>query len=196
MSYPSFTAQAREAFGSKAACQLRAGGRVPVTVATSGGASRHLSIDGKDAAQITTLVGRVILFDVDGSSQQLLIKDYVRHPTTDDIQHIDGLAVDDDKMVKVAVPVVPLTADCPGLKAGGLVEQMLRRVTIACPAKEIPEQVTISLAGVQITQTVYAKDVSLPESATLITKPRTAILTIIKTRGMRRAEALAKQDGD
>lgn len=185
-------ATARSSFGTSAATAIRAAGQVPVTICRSGAESIHLTIAVKDAESLTQRVGQVVVLEADDQSYEVLIKGYQRHPISDVLQQIDSLAVEPDKLVRVAVPLNPLTLDCPGIKAGGLLESMLRRVEVQCPAKDIPDHLDVDLAQAVIGTTIYADGVILPEGVKMLTPPRVAIMTIIKTRGMRRAEAAAK----
>ncbi|MHC5068630.1 MAG: 50S ribosomal protein L25 [Planctomycetota bacterium] len=195
MSKPTFAASARADFGSKAAQRYRAEGKVPLTVSRSGADSVHLLVDVKDAEELKKLESRVVLLQVEGGDRQVLVKKGERDALTDQLLQIDAIEVADDQVVQVAVAVhADTNVDCPGLKAGGLLEQMLRKVTIRCAAVNIPDFVSVDLTGVKLSETVYASAAQLPEGATLITRPRTAMMTIIKTRGMRRAEAAA--DGE
>ncbi len=182
----------RSSFGTSAATAMRAAGQVPVTICRSGAESIHLTIAAKDAEALVQRVGQVIVLEAEGQSHEVLIKGYQRHPLSDVLQQIDSLAVEPDKLVRVAVPLNPLTLDCPGIKAGGLLESMLRRVEILCPAKAIPDHLDVDLSQAVIGTTIYADGVVLPDGVKLLTPPRVAIMTIIKTRGMRRAEAAAK----
>jgi large subunit ribosomal protein L25 len=194
MSHPTFGAEARSQFGSKAAQQFRKQGKVPLTISRSGQDSQHVLVSATDAQTIRGLVSRVVILKLEDSEVEILVKNSTTDPLTDHILHLDGLAVTDDQVVKVAVPVVPdLKTDCPGIKAGGLLEQMMRRVVIKIPAGKIPESLRVDLTGISLGQTMYAENAQLPEGAKLITKPRTAMLTIIKTRGMRRAEATTEE---
>lgn len=194
-SYPTFSAEARTEFGTIAAQTYRKAGQVPLTISRRGADSLHAVVGEKDAVAIRKLTSRVVILNLDGAEVEILVKDSTTDPLTDAIQHIDGVAVTDEQVVKVAVPVHPDTkSDCPGLKAGGLLEQMLRRVVIKVPAAKIPESLRVDLTGIKLGQTVYAEAAQLPEGATLVTRPKTAMLTIIKTRGMRRAEATTDED--
>lgn len=192
MSHPEFSAATREEFGSKTSVRQRAAGQVPVSINNSGEPSTHVCVDTKSAEALAGMVAQVATFVVDGEKQDVLVKSVDVHPTTDEVRHLDVLAVTDDKVVKVDVPVVPDTRECPGIKAGGLLEQMGRRIQIQCQAGIIPDRLVVDLSGVGIAQTVYASAIALPDGATLLTPPRTPLMTIIKTRGMRRAEATAE----
>jgi len=197
MSKPTFPAAKRTEFGSKAAQRYRADGQVPLTISRRGQDSEHVLVGTKDADALKGLVSHVVLLQLDGQDREVLIKQFDRDPIADHVLHIDGIEVADDQVVEVAIPVVPDTrGDCPGIKAGGLVEQMLRKVTIRCQAGSIPDHLNVGLQGIGLGQTVYAEAVSLPADARLITKPRTALLTIVKTRGMRRAEATGAAEAE
>ncbi|MDA3960990.1 MAG: 50S ribosomal protein L25 [Planctomycetota bacterium] len=195
MSKTVISAEERNVFGSRASQKFRAAGKVPVTVSRRGEESLHVVVAAKDAEVMIHKVSTVVFFDIAGTEQEVLVKDFTRDPVHDGILHVDTIAVKDEQVVKVAVRVVADTrVDCPGLKAGGLLEQMMRRVVIRCPAGKIPDSMGVDLTGVKLGQTVYAEAVQLPEGAVLVTKPRTALLTIIKTRGMRRAESVTEED--
>lgn len=193
MSYPTLAAAPRTAFGTRAANRYRDQGQVPVAISRRGEDSLHVVLGLKEADTLAGLLSRIAVIDVDGAAHEVLVKRVERDPITDRVRHIDAIAVTDDQQVKVDVPVRANTVgvDCPGLKAGGLLEQMVRRVRIACRAADVPEAVDVDLNGVQLGQTVYAEQIDLPAGAKLLVQPRTAILTIVKTRGMRRAEAQA-----
>lgn len=193
MSTAPIPAETRTVFGTRAAQKDRAAGKIPVTIARRGEDSLHVLVDSKDAETLAHRVSNVVRLSIAGDERQVLVKDCTRDPVQDAILHVDTIAVTDDQIVKVAIRVIPdTTVDSPGLKAGGLLEQMLRRIEVKVPAGRIPESLSVDLTGVKLSETVYASAVELPEGATLVTKPRTALLTIIKTRGMRRAEAVAE----
>lgn len=194
MSYSEYSASSRTEFGSKAADRYRAAGQVPVSVNTSGGDSLALLVGEHDAAKIAGQVGRVVVLDAGEAKHQILVQAVDAHPLTDRLRHIDALAVTDDKSVRVRVPLVPNTSDSPGLKAGGMLEQMLRKLEVRAPAGKIPDQIEIILAGRGIAETVYAEDLELPEGVTCLTRGRTALITIAKTRAMRRAEGSSEDE--
>ena len=197
MSNPIFTAAKRDQFGSKATRRYRDAGQIPVTIATNGGESQHLLVSTGDAFALKRQTSHVVTLKVDGQDHQVLVKQVEIDALTDRPVHADLVAVTPEKVVTVDVRVTPNTkVDCPGLTAGGLLEQALRRVTIRCPAGLIPDHLIADLTGVKLGQTVYAESLQLPEGASLVTRPRAALLTIIKTRGMRRAEATSEEGGE
>ena len=134
MSHPSFPASPRTAFGRKAADAVRHAGGVPLTVCRHGADSTHHQVAEKDGAKLIPFKSQVVELDQAGKKELVLIKDVSIHPVSDRILHIDALAVTDDRVVAVDVPVKALADECPGIKAGGILEQMARKVRIRCRA--------------------------------------------------------------
>ncbi|MFW5830212.1 MAG: 50S ribosomal protein L25 [Planctomycetota bacterium] len=190
-----YAAEERTAFGSKVAQREREAGRVPVTVTMGGKPSRHVTLNEKDAEGLANGDMKSAL-SIDGAEQRVLRKAVDRHPVNDRLLHIDLQAIEDDTIVKVEVPLDPDVQSSPGIRAGGLLEMMRRTVTVRCKAKDLPRRIKVPLDGVDVTDTVYAADCELPEGVELVTGKRVAILSILLTRGMRKAQQEAtKTDG-
>jgi large subunit ribosomal protein L25 len=187
MTVLSISAIKREKLGTKASQAYRDAGQVPVSVSRSGDESLPLMVSTKECEALLEQ-GLSGPLTIDGQDLGVVVKKVSRNPLNDSLIHVDLLAAQDDTPVVVEVPVVPLTKNSPGVRAGGLIEQSLRKVKIRVPAGDLPSHVYVDLAGIQVGQTVYAEAVQLPEKATLLTKPRVAMVTIIRTRGMRKAE--------
>ena len=183
MSHPSFPASPRTAFGRKAADAVRHAGGVPLTVCRHGADSTHHQVAEKDGAKLIPFKSQVVELDQAGKKELVLIKDVSIHPVSDRILHIDALAVTDDRVVAVDVPVKALADECPGIKAGGILEQMARKVRIRCRAGDIPAALVADLGKIQLTETFYASSLPLPPGAKLVTPAKTAVISIIKTRG-------------
>lgn len=195
MSQATISGSVRSSFGSKASKAARAQGQVPVTISRPGQDSLHVLIGEKDAAVLAKLQTRTSSIEVDGQTVDVVLKDVSKNVLTDALQHIDLLAVTPDSEVIIAVPVRPITKNCPGIKAGGLLEQSLRKVSIKCKVSLLPEYLQVDLSDVQVDQTVYVRQCTLPEGAKFITKPNVAMISILRTRGMKKAEQEATAEG-
>ena len=197
MDHPTIAAEARTELGTTAAKRCRAAGRVPAVIMRSGEESLHVTVDETAAEAALTRDSHCLAVDYDGAHHVVMVKEVSRDCLTDRMQHLDLLAVTDDSLVKVEVDLRPLTDDCPGIKAGGLLEQMLRQVRVRCAVKDIPDHVDVDLGEAVIGHTVYADDVAVPAGIRLLTPGRTALMSVIKTRGLKKAEseALAGEEG-
>lgn len=186
-----FTAAARTSTGGSAARLLRAEGKVPVTLSRPGKPSVHLALDNKTAEELAHKV--VHLCNVTfGTETVTALKGAVsRHCIKDNIEHLDLIQVDEKSEIKVDVNVVPDARNCPGVKAGGIVEQRLRKVKVKCKANAIPDSIGINLDDVQIMQTVYANKLTMPKGVSLLTNPKLPVLSVVITRGMAKTDAAA-----
>ena len=186
-----YQAQPRTKTGSKAATALRKSGQVPVTVSRPGKDSTLLQVDVKTANQIDAHVVHLAKLEVGGKPVTVLRGAIAKHPLSDQIQHIDVLEVDEKSMIKVDVAVAVDARNCAGIKAGGLVEQRLRRIKVACPVNAIPDEVTIDISDVELMQTVLVEKITLPKGVTLVTPGKNPLLSVVIPRGMAKAESEA-----
>ncbi len=190
----SYTATLREATGSTATKALRSVGKVPVTLSRPGKPSVHLALDTKTAEDLAKHVVHLTKVSFGAENVTALRGAIVRHCLKDHIEHIDLVQVDEQSEIKVDVAVVPDARNCPGVKAGGIVEQRLRKVKVKCKANAIPDAIGLNLDDVQIMETVYANKLSLPTGVTLVTNPKLPVLSIVITRGMAKTETPAAGD--
>lgn len=190
-----YQAQPRTATGTKAATALRKAGQVPVTVSRPGKDSTLLQVDVKTAHQFDAHVVHLAKLDVAGKPVTVLRGAIAKHPLSDQIQHIDVLEVDEKSTIKVDVAVVVDARNCAGVKAGGLVEQRLRRIKVACPVNAIPDEVTIDISDVELMQTVLVERITLPKGVTLVTPGKNPLLSVVIPRGMAKAESEAAAEG-
>ncbi len=187
----SFTATTREITGSTAAKALRTAGKVPVTLSRPGKPSAHLALDIKSAEELAGKVVHLCKVTFAGETVIALKGAISRHCLKDNIEHIDLIQVDEKSDIKVDVLVSPDARNCPGVKAGGIVEQRLRKVKVKCKANAIPDSIGVDLGDVAIMQTVYANKLVLPKGVTLLTNPKLPVLSIVITRGMAKSDAPA-----
>lgn len=183
-----YQATPRTGLGKHHVRKLRAGGLVPVTVSRSGKGSQHLALDTKQASHLAAHVVHLCHIEVDGNPFTALRGQVDRDCLSDAIRHIDLLLVDEKSEIKVDVAVVPDARECPGVKAGGIVEQRLRQVKVKCRADTIPDSIAIDLSEVQIMQSVTADKLKMPKGVTMITPPRTIVLSVVLPRGLKKAE--------
>ena len=186
-----YTATPRTAFGSFAAKGIRAAGQVPVTISRPGKDSLQVSVDNKTAEKINAEVVHLAKVTVGAETITVLRGAIERHPLKDNILHIDLVQVDEKSEIKVDVAVVPDARNCPGVKAGGIVEQRLRKVKVKCLAGAIPDSIGLDLGNVQIMQTVYASALALPQGVKLLTSPKLPVLSVVITRGMKKVDDAA-----
>jgi large subunit ribosomal protein L25 len=180
-----YPVQNRTTLGSSAAVTLRKAGIVPVTVSRPGKPSAHLQVDEKSANHLAANVVHLCKLDVEGKAFTALRGEIAKDVLTDRIKHIDLIEVDEKSEIKVDVSVIPDARNCPGVKAGGIVELRARKVTVRCPANAIPDSIPFDLSEVELQQSVPVSALKLPKGVTLVTPPKQLLLSVVIPRGMK-----------
>ena len=178
------SAKTRERAGKGASRVLRREGRVPAVV--YGNNEEPLTIHVEEKALIKALssghfMNSVVMIDAGGAPARTLPKDVQFHPVTDRPLHVDFLRISEHAKVTVAVPIRFVDEEeSKGLKRGGVLNAVRHDLELVCDAAEIPEQIEISLAGLDIGDSLHISQVKLPagtESA--ITDRDFTIATIV-----------------
>jgi large subunit ribosomal protein L25 len=169
-------AEQRTEFGKGAARRTRRAGKIPAVLYGHGSDPKHLALPALEFARVVREHGQnaVLTLDIDSATELALTKTVTTHPIKNYIEHVDLLLVKRGEKVVVDLPVV-LTGDTA---PGTLVAQDATSVQIEADALNIPEQVEVSLAGVQAGLQVHASDLSLPEGVTLVSDPETLIVAV------------------
>jgi large subunit ribosomal protein L25 len=178
------SAGTRERAGKGASRVLRREGRVPAVV--YGNNEEPLSIHLEEKALVKALssghfMNSLVMIDAGAAPVRTLPKDVQFHPVTDRPLHVDFLRISEHAKVTVAVPIRFTDEDeSKGLKRGGVLNAVRHDLELVCDAAEIPEEVLISLAGLDVGDSLHISQVTLPagtESA--ITDRDFTIATIV-----------------
>lgn len=178
----------RTATGGGASRDMRRTGSIPGVLYGAGKENVHFSIDPRDIMKGLDKKGfysTVFDLNIDGKSEQALCKVVQFHPVTDAPMHIDFFRVNKDSKIHVSVPVVFINEDkCPGLKQGGILNIVLHSLEIICSAGNIPTEVLIDLAGLEVGSSVHTDSVPLPAGSAIANKERdTTFATIVAPAG-------------
>jgi large subunit ribosomal protein L25 len=103
------------------------------------------------------------MIDAGGATTRTLPKDVQFHPVTDRPLHVDFLRISEHAKVSVAVPIRFVDEEeSKGLKRGGVLNAVRHDLELVCDAAEIPEEIAISLAGLDIGDSLHISQVKLP----------------------------------
>jgi large subunit ribosomal protein L25 len=132
----------------------------------------------------------IVMVDVGGAANRTLPKDVQFHPVTSRPIHVDFLRIGEHSQVAVNVPVNFVDEeDSPGLKRGGVLNVVRHDLELVCDASRIPDQITISLNGLDIGDAVHISSVELPEgSKSAIDDRDFTIATIVAPSAMKAEE--------
>jgi len=128
--------------------------------------------------------------DIKGSKQvKAIVKETQYHPVTDVLLHIDFLEVFDDKPVVMEVPVV-LEGHAAGVKAGGKLNQSMRKLKVRGLASDIPEILTVNVDHLELGKVIKVGELQF-ENIELVNPKNTVICIVKMTRASQSAAAAA-----
>ncbi|UMP05959.1 50S ribosomal protein L25/general stress protein Ctc [Amycolatopsis sp. EV170708-02-1] len=176
MSEVSLSVEPRTEFGKGAARRTRRAGKIPAVLYGHGSDPRHYALPALEFARVVRENGSnaVITLELEGKSELALTKTIVVHPLKNYIEHVDLLVVRRGEKVTVDVPVVVTGTAGPGT----LVTTDLDTLQIEVEALHIPEQVELSVEGVEAGTQILASQVTLPQGATLVTDPEALVVAV------------------
>ena len=132
------------------------------------------------------------LFDVtvDGATHRVLPRDVQLDPVYDRPLHVDFLRVSDTTEITLKVPVEFVNVEtCPGIKKGGVLNVVRHDIEVFALAGNLPEKITVDLAGKQIGDSIHINDIILPEGVTAMEKGNFTIVTLAAPSGGDKAAA-------
>jgi large subunit ribosomal protein L25 len=156
--------------GSRAVRRLRRAGRVPGVV--YGGGDEPLSFDA-DARELRLALagtGAVLDLSVDGGrAAPVVLKEAQRDPVRGETVHVDLLRVRLDEEIHAVVPIeLSGVEDAPGVKQGGILEQITRELNVEALPTAIPESIVHEVGEMQIGETILLGALATPEGVTLL----------------------------
>jgi large subunit ribosomal protein L25 len=177
------TAEVRDRAGKGAARATRRAGRVPAVIYGNKEDPQMISLDPVQLIQQLQKPGffaRVCEVDVAGDNHKVLPRDIQLDPVTDRPLHVDFMRFSATTRVNVEIEVRYLNEDeCPGLRGGGVLNIVRYTIEALCRPDDIPDFLTIDLAGLEIGDSVHISSVDLPNGVTpTITDRDFTILTI------------------
>jgi large subunit ribosomal protein L25 len=170
----SVAAEVRTSFGKGAARKIRATGKIPAVLYGHGTDPVHITLPGHQTALILRKANAVLDLDIDGKEQAALVKDVQKDPVLQIIEHIDLMVLRKGEKVHVEIPVHLEGESFSGTLAS-LDENTL---TVEVLAISIPERIVIDIEGAEEGTQIYAKDVVLPEGATLVSDPELLVVNV------------------
>jgi large subunit ribosomal protein L25 len=174
----------REAAGSRAARRLRRAGSVPGVLYGGGEDPVSFQVDARLLRQTLSHAGAVLDLSVDGAgATPVVVKELTRHPVTGETIHVDLLRVRLDRAISATVILDLVGAeDAPGVKEGGVLEQVTRELTIEALPGDIPDAIHHDVSGVHIGDTITLEAVTAPRGVTLTDDPETVVATVTPPR--------------
>ena len=187
----------RENTSSGANNKLRSEGLIPAILYGGKDANQNISIQKKDLKSLVnsdTFLSKVLELDIDGKKEKVIPRDVAFHVVSDEPIHIDFMRIVSGKKIILEIPVKFINhADSPGLKRGGVLNIVRRKVELKCPAENIPDEIIVDLAGTDIGTSIKISSVKLNENVVpTITDRDFVIATVASPTVMKEPEKPAE----
>tara|TARA_Y100000389_G_scaffold158650_1_gene160178 strand:- start:1340 stop:2059 length:720 start_codon:yes stop_codon:yes gene_type:complete len=146
---------------------LRLDGNIPSIIYGGTAQNEKISISKKKLKSFLekeNFLSNIITLDIDGKPQNVLPREVKYDVVTDEPIHVDFLRVVPGVKIRIEVPVNFINHEkSPGLKRGGVLNIVRRKIELKCPSEKIPNVITIDLNGVDIGQSFKISSVKLDE---------------------------------
>lgn len=167
-------AELRESFGKGFARRLRAAGKIPAVIYGHGTEPVHVALPGHQVSLILRRANALLELDIEGKSQLALVKDVQKDPVHQIIEHIDLLVVKKGEKVAIDVPIIVTGESAPGTIAN----LDATTVSIEAEATHIPQNIEVSVEGLEEGAHITAADLQLPKGSTLLSDPEVLVVAI------------------
>ena len=162
---------------------LRSKGFIPAIVYGGKSPNLKLSIEEKfikDVLRSENFLSTVIDLDIDGKKEKVIPRDITYHVTSEKPTHIDFMRVVKGSKIILEIPVkFKNDEECPGLKKGGVLNIVRRKIELKCDAENIPDDIEIDLGGLDIGASIRISSVALPTNAVLTITDRDFVVATI-----------------
>lgn len=192
----SISGSVRTEIGKKATRALRNSGNVPCVIygekKTADGLPEavHFVVTEKEINKlIYTPNIYLINVTIDGVEHKAILKEVQYHPVKDNVLHVDFLEVRADKPIVMGVPIAPQGL-AEGVRAGGRLVTMVRKLNVKALYDEIPEKLDIDVTSLQLGKSIKADDLHF-EGLELVTPKEVIVCTVKMTRAAMGAAAAA-----
>ncbi len=149
---------------------LRQTGQVPGIIYGGENPNEKISLSKKEVIGLITrenFLSNVISINIDGTEQKVLPREITFDTITDEPMHVDLLRIVKGAKIILEIPVKFINHELsPGLKRGGVLNIVRRKVELKCPTENIPTELVVDLEGLEIGSSIKISFIKLPENVT------------------------------
>ena len=162
---------------------LRIKGSIPAIIYGGSEKNQKISLGKKNIKNLIekeNFLSNIISLSIDGKSESVLPKEIVWDPITDEPIHIDFLRIVKGATVVLEIPVKFINNDKSlGLKRGGVLNIVRRKVELKCPAANIPTELVVDLDNLDIGASIKISSINLPENVFPVIQGRDFVVATI-----------------
>ncbi|MBF0422609.1 MAG: 50S ribosomal protein L25/general stress protein Ctc [Magnetococcales bacterium] len=176
----------RDGTGKGVARKLRRDGQIPAVLYGGSKENLNLSLELRGLLKTLEIEGsnirvKVIDLAIEGAkNEKALMRGLQVHPVSGRPVHVDFMRYDAHQKIQVMIPIHVVDEDqCPGIKAGGILQLVQHEMEIHCQAGAIPEAIHVSIKGLEMGHSIHLRDITLPVGSEVHGDQNMTIVTII-----------------
>jgi len=163
--------------------KLRIDGLIPAVLYGGKDPNKNISIEKKEIKNIInsdTFLSKVLELEIDGKKEKVIPRDVAFHVVSEEPVHIDFMRIVSGKRIILEIPVKFINhPDSPGLKRGGVLNIVRRKVELKCPAENIPDDIIVDLAGTDIGTSIKISSVKLADNVVPTIEDRDFVIATV-----------------
>jgi large subunit ribosomal protein L25 len=191
-------AVSRTEFGKNATRRLRVEGKIPGVLYGRGVESISVAVDPADVIQILNSdSGRNTIFELvtDSSRNDVLIKDLQVDPVKGSLVHADFFCIAKDRVMEFQIPVEPIGIPEGVQTHGGMLEVVLREISVECLPGDVPDQVQVDVTDLDIGAAIRVSELAIDTNKVkLLSDPELTVLTVVPPRVEEEPEVLVEEE--
>jgi len=179
-------AKVRSEIGGRRPRRIRASGRVPAILYGSGTA-QALELNGREIAEAlhgssseSVLVDLMVETEGGATTKKMaLIREVQHDPLRDTIEHVDFHQVEENKKLRVEVPVHEIGEAIGVRTGGGILDHALRTLRVECLPKDLPERIDVDVSALEVGQSIHVGEVKLPAGVAVLNAKELPVFMVL-----------------
>jgi large subunit ribosomal protein L25 len=188
-------AEPRTDLGSANAGRLRRAGRLPAVVYGLNAETINVTVSAHDldrALHSESGANTLITLELDGGDEALaLARQIQRHPTRNELVHVDFVRIRRDVAVSAEVPLT-VEGEPPGAKEGGMLEQLLFTLSVEAMPGNIPTAIVVDVSGLALGDQLHVSDLTIPPGVDVQHEQDELVAQVSVPRGIEEEEEEAE----
>ncbi len=162
------SAQSRSDFGKGASRRLRREDLMPAIAYGAGKDPVAITIEQRIITKLQTVeafFSAILALEIDGESENVILRDLQHHPYKDVVMHADFLRVRSDQEITIGVPLHFIgEEECHGVKVeGGSLSRIDVEIEVVCLPGDLPEFIEVDVTNLELGNAIHLSDITLPE---------------------------------
>lgn len=171
-------ARLRKTTGKGVSRTLRRENKIPAVVYGRDCPSQKLMVEDRE---LKGRMGRNVLIDLlidEEKPRTVIIKEVQRDVLKGTLLHVDFQQISLDEMITTMV-LLSIEGTAPGMREGGVLQQLMREVEVECLPTDIPEHIVVDISSLAINESITIGELEVPEDIRFISPPDEVVASIV-----------------